>query len=119
LIVATRPRCWVDRVVDSDTLSLWIEATPDCRIRYRVRLVGIEGGEIGTTDGTRGTQSLTDVLDDLASDQLHWHGSFLTKDQHGRLVGDVMTNDGRRLTALLRNRGTHWRRTKSGTEFRS
>ena len=118
-MTVTRPRCWVDRVIDSDTLSLWIEATPDCRIRYRARLVGIEGGEIGTTDGTRGTQALTELLQELAPDQLHWHGSFLTRDQHGRLVGDVMTNDGRRITAILRDRGTHWRRNKSGTEFRS
>lgn len=119
MIQVTRPRCWIERVVDSDTLVVWIEATPDVRVRYRVRLVGIEGGELDTDEGRFGAASLTAHLERLQAQRLYWHGSLLTRDQHGRLVGDVVDDTGSRLTTDLLACGSHWRRDKSGNEKRN
>jgi len=118
MITQARPRCWVERVVDSDTLVVWIEATPDVRIRYRVRIVGIEGGELHEPDGPRGAAAMAAEVSDMADRGLYWSGSFNTTDQHGRLVGDIFGEDGTRLSVRLLQGGTHWRRTRSGQQRR-
>lgn len=118
MIQQTRPRCWVERVVDSDTLLLWIEATPDVRIRYRVRIVGIEGGELADPEGPRGAASMAEQVAAMAERQIYWGGSFNTTDQHGRLVGDIFDEEGQRLSLRLLQCGTHWRRTRSGIQRR-
>lgn len=119
MLRVTEPRCWVDRVVDSDTLVIWLEVTEDVRIRYRARLKGIEGGELGTDDGARGQAALAGLLAEFTSEPLYWRGSVNTKDQHGRLVGTLVTFDGSLITGTLIKQGTHWRRNRSGQEFRS
>jgi endonuclease YncB( thermonuclease family) len=40
----------------------------------------------------------------------------LTRDQFGRLVGQVQRADGCLLNLLLLQRGSHWRRDRSGLE---
>lgn len=119
MIQVARPRCWVERVVDSDTLVVWIEATADVRIRYRVRIVGIEGGELDEPEGPRGTAAMASEVADMSDRGLYWSGSFNTTDQHGRLVGDIFGEDGTRLSVRLLQRGTHWRRTRAGVQLRS
>jgi len=118
MLTARNPKCWVDRVVDSDTVLVWIEATADVRVRYRVRLVGIEGGELGTAEGLRGKDVLETVIEAISREQLYWRGSLNTRDQHGRLVGDITLADGQRLTSALHEVGHHWSRDKSGREWR-
>lgn len=114
-----RPRCWVERVVDSDTLVIWLEATPDVRVRYRARIVGIEGGESHEPDGPRGTAAMAAEVAAMADAELFWSGSVGTRDQHGRLVGDIFGADGSRLSVRLLQGGTHWRRTRDGRQHRS
>jgi len=118
MIQQTRPRCWVERVVDSDTLILWIEATPDVRIRYRVRIVGIEGGELADPEGPRGAASMAEQVAAMAEGAIYWSGSFNTTDQHGRLVGDIFDAEGGRLSLRLLQCGSHWRRSRSGIQRR-
>lgn len=118
-LTKTEPRCWVERVVDSDTVLLWLEVTDDVRVRYRARLKGIEGGELGTEEGARGMAALAELLATVATEPTFWRGSVNTRDQHGRLVGTIVTFDGSPLTGTLIKQGTHWRRNRSGQEFRS
>ena len=117
-MIARNPECFLDRVVDSDTIILWIEATPDVRVRYRVRLALIEGGELGTEEGARGTLVLNEALAEFLLRRTFYIGSLLTRDQHGRLVGDVADETGRRLTHILHGLGHHWRREKNGLQVR-
>lgn len=119
MITQSRPRCWVDRVVDSDTLVIWIEATPDVRIRYRVRIVGIEGGELDEPEGPRGAAAMAAEVSEMARQGIFWNGSFNTNDQHGRLVGDIFGEDGSRLSVRLLQGGTHWRRARDGRQRRN
>ncbi len=117
-MTARRARCWVERVVDSDTLVLWLEATDDVRVRYRVRIVGIEGGELGTEEGARGAAVMAEAVASLTLEQCYWLGSLNTCDQHGRLVGNVITDSGVTLTTVLKEAGHHWNRQRNGSQKR-
>lgn len=119
VITVRRPRLWVERVVDSDTLLVWLEATPDVRVRYRVRIKGIEGGELGTEEGAAGKAHMAEVVAEISQGDLHWEGAYGNKDQHGRLVGDIFDEEGQRLSARLLQSSTHWHRTRSGLQRRS
>jgi formylmethanofuran dehydrogenase subunit C len=119
MLVKSEPRCWIERVVDSDTLLIWLEVTEDVRVRYRARLKGVEGGELGTEDGARGMAALAERIAELSMEATFWRGSINTRDQHGRLVGDIVAFDGSTLTGSLLKKRTHWRRNRSGQEFRS
>lgn len=118
VITVRRPRLWIERVVDSDTLLVWLEATPDVRVRYRVRIKGIEGGELGTEEGAAGMAHMAEVAAEISQGELHWEGAYGNKDQHGRLVGDVFDAEGQRLSARLLQGTKHWRRTRSGIQYR-
>lgn len=118
MITVKRPRCWIERVVDSDTLLVWLEATPDVRVRYRVRIKGIEGGELGTEEGAAGMAHMAEVTTQMAEGEMHWEGAYGTKDQHGRLVGDIFDAEGQRLSGRLLQSSTHWHRTRSGLQRR-
>jgi endonuclease YncB( thermonuclease family) len=119
MMTLQRPRLWIDRVVDSDTLVVWLEATPDVRVRYRVRIKGIEGGELGTEEGAAGMARMAEVTAIISQGELHWQGAYGNKDQHGRLVGDIFDAEGQRLSARLLQCPTHWHRTRSGIQRRN
>ena len=118
MISVKRPRLWIERVIDSDTLLVWLEATPDVRVRYRVRIKGIEGGELGTEEGAAGMARMAEVAAEIATGELHWEGAYGTKDQHGRLVGDIFDAEGQRISGRLLQGTTHWHRTRSGLQRR-
>lgn len=118
MITKTEPQCWIERVVDSDTLVLWLSVTDDVRVRYRARLKGIEGGELGTEEGARGMAVLAGFVAQLSAEPTFWRGSLNTKDQHGRLVGDVILFDGSCLTHALLKSDAHWSRSRSGVQKR-
>ena len=106
----------IERVVDSDTLIGWLTVSPDVKSRYRLRLQGIEGGEAHDPRGPAGTAALAAALAEANASPFHWLGSLLTRDQFGRLVGQVQRADGCLLNLLLLQRGSHWRRDRSGLE---
>ena len=106
----------VERVVDSDTLIGWLLVSPDTKSRYRLRLQGIEGGEKDDPRGPTGTAALAAALTEPGAAPFHWLGSLLTRDQFGRLVGHVQRADGSLLSLQLLERGSHWRRDRTGRE---
>jgi endonuclease YncB( thermonuclease family) len=108
----------IERIVDSDTLLVWLRVGPDIKQRIRLRLKGVEGGELGTDEGARGAMALQLALRDLVTGPFSFHGNIETRDQHGRIVGDLMDVDGKLLTLTLLASGAHWRRSRAGVEKR-
>lgn len=104
------------RVVDSDTIEAWVQVHRDVRLRWRIRLRGVEGGELGTATGARGTLALASHLERHAAAGLWLDDDGSTLDNHGRHVTDVTLPNGRSLTSTLLAGGTHWTRKRSTTE---
>jgi endonuclease YncB( thermonuclease family) len=104
------------RVIDSDTVEAWVQVSYDIRQRWRIRLRGIEGGELGTEAGARGEFQMNRYLFNDPILQPHFIGMESVRDQHGRHVGDIRLPDGQLLTLVLLKDGTHWRRDRDGTE---
>lgn len=106
------------RVVDSDTLVAWVQVAPEVRLLWRIRVKGIEGGELPSVNGLHGKAVLEALLKSPAAETLHFIGEQTVKDKYGRHVGDVQLADGRLLSHVLLTNGTHWRRDRTGREFR-
>lgn len=104
--------------VDSDTITAWVEVGDHTREKWRIRLKGVEGGEIGTDEGTKGE----DILAAMISDKYHFHAHFFgnpkTLDKYGRHVGNIEFEDGSRLCEMLKAYGHHWLKDRTGKETR-
>lgn len=98
------------RVIDGDTIEGWIVVSPGVAIRERVRLRGIEGGELGTIEGTRAKHLLTLTLDAPGSTPLRLRSTLESRDNHGRLVADFTLATGESLCETLLRSGQYWRR---------
>lgn len=104
------------RVIDSDTVEAWAEVSWDLRQLWRIRLQGIEGGELGTDQGERGKLALEALLENGRGCDVRFVGNSKSLDLHGRRVGDIVVDGLIRVTTVLREIGTHWHRTRSGKE---
>jgi endonuclease YncB( thermonuclease family) len=107
------------RVVDSDTLSAWVEISDEIRQLWRIRLRGIEGGEADTPEGTIGSVILSNLLLERQQLSPHFIGNPKARDQHGRHVGDIGWTSGENLTCLLLAQGHHWHRNREGREWKA
>lgn len=104
------------RVIDSDTVEAWVQVSFEIRQRWRIRIRGVEGGELGTDQGLAGQFALQTLLLDYVVDRPHYVGLESVKDQFGRHVGDIRLPDGQLLSLRLLAGKTHWRRDRDGTE---
>jgi len=105
--------------IDSDTVKAWVEISDTHRERWIIRLKGIEGGELGSEEGTKGV----DIVAALVRDKFHlsawFFGNPKTLDKYGRHVGDISFDDGSRMVAALMAFGHHWHRDRTGKETRN
>jgi len=105
--------------IDSDTITAWVQISDTNREKWRIRLKGIEGGELGTMDGTKGV----DIVAALVRDKYHlkawFFGNIKTLDKYGRHVADIEFEDGSRMCAALMAFGHHWRKDRTGKETRN
>lgn len=116
-IIRTPSQCWIERVVDSDTLVIWLEVSPDIRHRCRLRLKGVEGGELGTVEGEAGRFELLNVIGKHTSLLTYLESGEREFDRYGRRVGHIRYEDGTLLVDKLLAAGHHWRRGRSGKEL--
>jgi len=105
-------------IVDSDTIKGWCHVDRTVRVLWRIRLKRIEGGELGTVDGLKGSEIVRRILADQEGIPSWFHGNPNELDLHGRHVGDIEWANGVRLTAALMAAGHHWRRERNGREWR-
>lgn len=102
--------------VDGDTLDAWADVGPDLRQKWRIRIKGIEGGELDTTAGRNAATILANELQRRERCTAHFIGNPETFDQHRRHVGDVYFDDGKALSAILLATGFFWKRDRNGTQ---
>ena len=111
--IATRPFPLFDlRAVDGDTIECWCGISAEIRQLWRVRLKGIEGGELDTEPGLAAWHALKQFLQTQPTHGYHFVGLETVKDQHGRHVGDILTPTGHMLTSALYETGFFWRRPR-------
>jgi endonuclease YncB( thermonuclease family) len=87
------------KVSDGDTVT----ARDSTKSQHKVRLMGIDAPEKAQPFGNRSKQSLSD----LAYDQdltIQW----IKKDRYGRLVGKLISNDGKDINLQQIQRGMAW-----------
>ena len=105
--------------IDSDTIKAWVEISDTHRELWRIRLKGIEGGELGTEEGTKGTDILAALVRDKYHLHAHYFGNPKTLDKYGRHVGDIEFEDGSRLAEALKAYGHPWLKLRTGEEIRN
>lgn len=93
------------RVVDSDTLELWCVIDDDIAVRCYVRLRGLEGGEKGTIEGARAELHLGQILQLSNARCIYLRANRRNRDNHGRIVGDIILADGSSLCYTLLSSG--------------
>lgn len=104
------------RIVDGDTVEAWVDVSSDLRSKWRIRLEGIEGGELGDALGEGAkAHAIAEVLAGGATGA-HFIGEEKRRDQHNRRVGDIRLADTSLLTERLLSTGAYWVRTRSGLE---
>ena len=99
-------RCSLDRVIDGDTIDVYIDLGFDVMTRKRCRLLGIDTPESRTSDkeekkyGLQSKQKLKEwCLKAVASDKDDIHLELRcvkgkTNDKYGRVLGEVWIIDG-------------------------
>lgn len=105
--------------IDGDTITAWVEISKTHREQWRIRLKGIEGGELGTTDGAKAVDIVAAFIRDKWHMTAHYFGNPNTLDKYGRHVGDIEFEDGSRLCAALMAYGHHWKRLRNGKEIKN
>jgi endonuclease YncB( thermonuclease family) len=105
------------RVVDSDTLEAWVRVSTRTRELWRIRLSGIEGGELPTPEGLRGKLILEKIIAARRDRFCHFIGLETILDKYGRHVGDIMFPPDELLTVVMFRGGHFWHRKRTGQEF--
>ncbi len=105
--------------IDSDTVKAWVQIEKETRHYWRIRLKGVEGGELDTAEGQLGKDILAAMIRDTYHLEAHYFGNPNTKDKYGRHVGDIEFQDGSRLCDRLKAYGHHWKKDRSGKETRN
>jgi endonuclease YncB( thermonuclease family) len=104
------------RVIDGDTIEAWLDFSDVVRIKRRIRLRGIEGGELAELCGRRARRQLEVWLTAKAHQTPKLTGNLNHLDQHGRIVADVTFDTGESLVAMCLQSGIWWRRTRDGSQ---
>lgn len=97
------------QAVDGDTLIVWLQFGDTVRIRERVRLIGVECGELGSPNGDHGHACLSAVLHQRKDMPAFLTHSPNSRDRYGRIVSDIKFADAQLLTLLLLAGGAHWK----------
>ena len=117
-ILAHPYRVFDIRIVDSDTLEAWVQIDRETRHLWRIRLKGVEGGELGEPEGMKGVKVLYAILEENERGAMSFFGNPNAKDKYGRHVGDIEFQDGTKLCSCLLISGHHWRRDRDGKEYK-
>lgn len=99
------------RVIDGDTLECWLRVHHDVKLLRRIRVKGVEAGELPSLAGIRSQSFLQNLFDLVGDLPLHFVGSTSLTDNHGRLVGDFLWPDGTPLSTRLLQSGYYTQRT--------
>jgi endonuclease YncB( thermonuclease family) len=102
--------------VDGDTLTAWVQISAEVRQLWRIRIRGVEGGELPTERGLRAKVILENTLRDHSEQTANFIGLETVRDQFGRRVGDVFFANGQILSLMLLKSGAFWRRDRNGTQ---
>jgi endonuclease YncB( thermonuclease family) len=102
--------------LDGDTIAAWLDFDGIVRVKRRIRLQGIEAGELHEARGLAAKQFLAAVVLDRILHTAILAGGMRREDQHGRLVADVVFDTGETLCQLCLGSGRYWRRHRNGTE---
>jgi endonuclease YncB( thermonuclease family) len=96
--------------IDGDTIKGWMTYDEQVSIAVRIRLPGIEAGELDEPVGIVAREALQVILFQYRelNPRLACHPRV--KDNHGRIVSDVLFGNGQSLCALLLASGRYWRR---------
>ena len=105
--------------IDSDTLKAWVQIDKTTRHLWRIRLKGVEGGELDTAEGQLGRDILASLIRDKEVQTATFFGNVDCLDKYGRHVGDIEFQDGSRLCNALIVYGHHWKRDRTGRETRN
>jgi len=97
------------RVIDSDTIDAWVEVSFGVALRHRIRLIGVEGGELETPEGEQNKAMLAFIFEHEGKKQTYLVGCLRNRDNHGRLVGDIRLADNQLLCNRLLQTG-RWRK---------
>ena len=103
------------RAVDGDTFTAWVQVYPELRMLWRIRVRGIECGELDTAHGQAAKTFLQLKLNTFAIRGCWFVGTKTERDQHGRHVGDIQNSDGEFLSNSLLLSPQYWHRNRSGT----
>ena len=104
------------RPIDGDTVEAWVEIHREIRMRWRIRLVGIEGGELPTPDGHRSQAALFAAISTRRQHNPRFVGNPDTRDKYGRHIGDIMFDPAELLTCILLATGAYWLKDRTGAE---
>jgi hypothetical protein len=105
--------------IDSDTLKAWVQIDKTTRHLWRIRLKGVEGGELDTAEGHLGRDILASLIRDKLGQAAHFFGNVDCLDKYARHVGDIQFQDGSRLCGALIAYGHHWRKDRTGKETKN
>lgn len=108
MIALKLPQVHEIRPIDGDTIIAWVDAGHDVRVKRRIRIKGIEGGELGTDQGENAHVVLTCVLAQQVNQAAYLTHSPGSLDKYGRIVSDILFANGQLLTLLLLAEGAHW-----------
>ena|SRR5437867_758127 len=104
------------RVIDGDTLEAWCEISHGVRLLIRIRLPGIECGELGTPEGERGRILFAQVITQYWTTGARLANNPEHRDQYGRIVSDILFGAGKSAAAELLKTGHYWLRGRSATK---
>jgi len=105
--------------IDSDTIKAWVQIDKSTRHLWRIRLKGVEGGELDTAEGQLGRDILAAMVRDKHMMVATFFGNVECLDKYGRHVGDVKFEDGSYLCKALMAYGHHWKKDRTGKETRT
>ena len=102
--------------IDSDTLTAWVDVATGVRLKWRIRLRRIEGGEMDSAEGQLGRDVVARILANIDHEGASFFGNVDELDQFGRHVGDILFKDGSKLVGHLMSNGHHWIRERNGLQ---
>lgn len=104
------------RVIDSDTVEAWVEVHASIAVRWKIRLQGIEGGELNTDEGQAGREALVEFIGGKCDQRIWFLTTDAKLDQFGRHIGDFQFEDGTQLCDELLRGAFHWPRSREGKQ---
>lgn len=97
------------KVIDGDTLDLYIRQGFDQGFEDRTRLFRVDTPEKKGVEATAGLWVREKVISWLGSDPVLWmHSLSYDRDRYGRIISDIYKSDGECLNVWLLNNAYGW-----------